>query len=384
MLMIICYLLPVQFSTAQNDPYNHAVCDTRVSDTGYYMRNAKAFLANAQQLLSPQTISMPYVIRVFIRIVRETDGTLPGCTMAQAIQNFTEMNGQYNSHNICFQLVGIDFINDSYLNNFNTAANIPVIYPNYIRNNNLDVEGAMTIFIHYNYLNNNGSSGNAYGIPNNFISVARWAATSPNVHSIFGHEIGHCLGLFHTFERFTHVDEVYESVTRTISNSCYNCPTEGDLCCDTPADYDAAPSYTNSTTCVYSSNIVGTCDQILYNPSTVNIMSYMPWTCISTTGTALSTDQQTRMHATINDQAQVIYPRVAHDDAILTSVSNSINKIVAYSAKNNLNTANGATIIQAGSTNAYYIAGSKLVFSPGVTFSPGAAGMVDIRIGSCN
>ena len=142
--------------------------------------------------------------------------------MEQALQNFNEMNAQYNGHNICFQLVGMDYIDDSYLNNFNTSGNLDDVYPDYIRNNNLDVNGAITIFVHYNFLNNNGSSGNAYGIPNNFLSVARWAATSSTVHSIFGHEMGHCLGLYHTFQK---QDGVQETVTRNAGNSCYNCAT---------------------------------------------------------------------------------------------------------------------------------------------------------------
>jgi len=56
------------------------------------------------------------------------------------------MNGQYNAHNICFQLAGIDFVNDSYLNNFNNSGDVDDVYPAYIRDNNLDVDGAMTIF----------------------------------------------------------------------------------------------------------------------------------------------------------------------------------------------------------------------------------------------
>ena len=138
-----------------------------------------------------------------------------------AIQNFDEMNGQFNGHNICFQLVGLDYIDDSYLNNFNSQALLSDgTYENYIKNNNYDVDGAVTIFIHYNYLNNSGSSGNAYGIPNHFMSIARWAVTSGTVHSIFGHETGHCLGLYHTFSRY---DDLQETVTRNVANSCYNC-----------------------------------------------------------------------------------------------------------------------------------------------------------------
>ena len=378
---IICILSMHCVFAQQQEPFNHPVCRTTVSDTGYYMRNAEAFLAAAKQNDPDNSaFTSPFNIRVFIRIVRQNDGTLPGCDMATAIQNFNEMNGQYNGHNICFQLVGIDFVNDTYLNNFNTVADLDVVYPNYIRNHNLDVDGAITIFIHYNFLNNSGSSGNAYGVPNNFMSVARWAATGTNVHSIFGHEMGHCLGLYHTFQKSKGVQE---SVTRNIFNMCYNCSNEGDLCCDTPADY--ANSQTNtSNTCVYSSSTTNACDGLQYSPSTINIMSYQPWSCISFTSTALTNDQRTRIHATLLNPLAPIFTRVAEDNIVLGTVSASSNEVRLYSAKNNVTTGSGVTVLQSGSSQAYYAAGNSVTIGPGVTFSPGSVGLANVSISSCN
>lgn len=388
-LALFCCLSFIKTVSAQTrDPHNHAVCRTEVHDSGYYMRNAEQFLATAltKKNADPaiDDFTSPYYVRVFIRIVRQDDGTLPGCDMATAIQNFNEMNGQYNAHNICFQLVGLDYVNDTYLNNFNTDANLDVVYPDYIRNNNLDVDGAMTIFIHYNFLNNNGSSGNAYGIPNNFMSIARWAVTSTNVSSIFGHEMGHCLGLYHTFTRF---DGVQESVTRNNANACYNCTTDGDLCCDTPADYrytgNASDDYVNNS-CVYSRNYTNPCDGLQYNPSTINIMSYMPWTCISTTSTALTANQRTRMHATILNPFGPVYSRVAEDNVVLNGVVVSSNVVRVYSAKNNLSNSNGTALSNTGSAKVYYAAGNSLTFYPGTSFTPGSSGLVNASISGCN
>ncbi len=367
-------------------PFQYAKCNTdKLSDSGYYMPHAESFLSQAmaqQKLENPLVdFTSPYYVRVFIRIVREDNGTLPGCTMEQALQNFNEMNDQYNGHNICFQLAGMDFVNDSYLNNFNTSSNLNAVYPAYIRDNNLDVNGAITIFIHYNFLNNSASSGNAYGIPNNFLSVARWAATSNTVHSIFGHEMGHCLGLYHTFQRR---DGVQETVTRNTGNSCYNCNNEGDLCCDTPADYTDSQDNTSSTTCIYGGTNTNACDGFRYNPSTVNIMSYQPWACISFTSTALTANQRTRMHASINNVLGPIYSRVAEDNVIQTSASTSSAAVRIYSAKNSYSTQGGATISHTGSSQAYYAAGSAVTFSPGVTLAPGSTGLVQVSISGCN
>ncbi len=364
------------------DPYNHAVCNTTVHDSGYYMPNAAAFLASvAAKQPDAVSFSSPYYVRIFIRIVREDNGTLPGCTVQEALQNFDEMNGQYAGHNICFQLMGIDFVDDSYLNNFNVSANLALIYPAYIKSNNLDVDSAVTIFIHYNFLNNNSSSGNAYGVPNNFMSIARWAVTSTNVHSIFGHEMGHCLGLYHTFEK---VNSVQESVTRNSGNSCYNCDSDGDLCCDTPADYPNSEDYTSSTTCIYSRVFLNTCDSLQYSPSTTNIMSYQPWACIPFGSSAITANQHTRMHATILNPLAPIFTRVAENSVALGSISASSNAVRVYSAKNSLTTAGNATISHTGSSQAYFAAGGSITFSPGVSFTPGSNGLAQASISGCN
>ena len=380
LLLFICFF-SLQHVVAQvKDPINHQKCLTKVHDSGYYMKNAEAFLAN-KQANDPANFTAPYFVRVFIRIVREDNGTLPGCTIETALQNFNEMNDQYVGHNICFQLMGIDFIDDSYLNNFNDKDKMDFTYPNYIRVNNLDVDGAMTIFVHYNFLNNNGSSGNAYDIPNNFLSVARWAVNSETVHSIFGHEMGHCLGLFHTFERYSGNQE---HVTRNESNSCYNCLFEGDLCCDTPADYDGSDAYTNSSTCDYSRNFENSCDLLQYHPLTNNIMSYHPWECISFNSSALTTNQRTRTHATINDNSGPVFNRVSEDNLVLNNVTASNNKIRVYAAKNNVTTGSGVTVTQSGSSKAYYAAGASITFSPGVTLTPGMDGLAQATISGCN
>lgn len=385
-IILITRVIPCIAQTAEKLPFQYARCNTdKLSDTGYYMPDAAEFLARtlAQRGINdPQNdFSAPYNIRVFIRIVREDNGTLPGCTMETALQNFNEMNDQYNAHNICFQLVGMDFVNDSYLNNFNTSANLDEVYPDYIKDNNLDVDGAITIFIHYNFLFNTGSSGNAYGIPNNFLSVARWAVNSSTVHSIFGHEMGHCLGLYHTFQRH---DGVQEAVTRNAGNNCYNCNTEGDLCCDTPADYTDSQDNTSSSTCNYSGTATNACDGLQYNPSTVNIMSYQPWSCISFTSTALTANQRTRMHATINNVSGPVFSRVSENNVAQGSVTTSSNAVRVYAAKNNFTTQAAATISHSGSSKVYYAAGDGITFSPGVTFTPGSTGLVQASISGCN
>lgn len=366
-------------------PRNNPGCSTGDSTKIAYLPDAENFLAQQLAARLGDTItndfSAPYNVRVFIRIVRQDDGTLPGCTKEEALQNFEEMKGQFTPHNICFQLAGLDFVDDTYLNNFNNSSYLDAIYPDYIKNNNLDVDGAITIFVHYNFLNNSGSSGNAYGIPNNFLSVARWAATAASVRSIFGHEMGHCLGLYHTFQK---MDGVQENVTRNVLNTCYNATSEGDLCADTPADFGTSDDFTNGTTCNYTGTATNSCDGLAYNPSTVNIMSYMPWTCISITGTALTSSQRTRMHSAINDPLGPLFTRVSENEVSLSGVVWSSNTIKLYGAKNNISHSNNTILSNTGSAKVYYVAGNSITFRTGATLAPGTTGLTNASISNCN
>lgn len=376
MLLLFCTAAAAQtLPVARHNPK----CATVRKPTDPVMMDPEAFIRQLRERGLTESITAPYYVRVLIRIVRQDNGTLPGCTVQEALDNFNQMNGQFNGHNICFQLAGIDFIDDTYLNNFNDENLLDSDYPAYIRNNNLDADGAMTIFVHYNFLNNNGSSGTAYGIPNNFLSVARWAATSTTVNSIFGHEMGHCLGLYHTFENIN----ANENVTRNSGSSCYNCNTSGDLCCDTPADYPDSDANTSSTTCTYSGSELDACF-VQYNPSTSNIMSYQPWECISVTSSAITANQRGRMHANIVNPLGPIITRVSDDNVTLGTGSFSSDRVRVYGAKYSITTNAGSTITHSVSTKTYFTAGSSITFGPGVSFVPGAAGVVNAAISSCN
>jgi hypothetical protein len=377
-------LLTICSTHAQQEklPYKHAQCHASYDSAAPAIPDAAAFLSNLQRLGLQTSVTAPYYVRVFIRIVRQDNGTLPGCTVEDALQNFYEMNGQYNGHNICFQLMGIDFVNDSYLNNFNNSSLLDTDYPQYIRDNNLDVDGAITIFVHYNFLNNISSSGNAYGIPNNFLSVARWAVSSNTVHSIFGHEMGHCLGLYHTFAS---VNGIAEKVTRNSGSACYNCNVGGDLCCDTPADYPNSQDNTSSSSCNYFGTATDNCSNpAQYDPSTSNIMSYQPWECISFNASAVTPNQRSRMHAHILDPQGLINSRVSEDNLTLGTGSYSTSQVRLYGAKYDITTGSNVTITHSGGSQAYFAAGNSITIGPNTHLAPGAAGVVNLSISGCN
>ncbi|RZM08035.1 MAG: hypothetical protein EOO88_50815, partial [Pedobacter sp.] len=83
---MLCFITATTAGKTQTNPlpFRYARCDTKAADTGYYMKDAAGFLARtlAARGIDPGTedFSAPYNVRVFIRIVRQDNGTLAGCT----------------------------------------------------------------------------------------------------------------------------------------------------------------------------------------------------------------------------------------------------------------------------------------------------------------
>jgi len=390
-LIFLSVLLSGNFVFAQNENRTRFNgCTTGENDSAKYMLNAKAFLTQkkseaAKGINGITSLTSPYLIKCFIRIFRNTDQTSQAVTIEQARQNFDEMAVQFFGHDICFQLIGIDFMNDDYGNTMPYDTLLGTDYKNYLTTKR--ATGCFTIFIHNAFVNS-GSSGYAYGIPNDFVSIARWAALRPNssnVRSIFAHEVGHGLGLYHTFQRQYYNDNTSkaEQVTRLPLNSCYSCESFGDLCCDTPADFLGSQQSVNAS-CVFIGTQKDTCGPTTYAPSIINIMSYMPWGCISATSTGFTTDQETRMQATINDNTGPIYFKIAPDVNFFGYNGSIPSGFYIVTARNTLT--NSGTGNYTGSSNVYLTATNtgSIVVGAGVTFSPSTNGLAMLNIAGCN
>jgi hypothetical protein len=203
-------------------------------------------------------------IRVFFVICANTDGTAPAATTAQVLQEFATMQADFAPGNICFINAGISQVNNTTLNHIDL-------------DNNSDAEdlfegrripGCLTIFYTREIRGTNSASGGtiggyAFDIPNTFCIVSS-GNLGGNTSS---HEVGHCLGLLHTFADAGRLLE-------TISGS--NCDHAGDLVCDTRSD----PYNLREEDCYREVNnfYTGTCKDSEgnsnYSPPYTNIMSY--------------------------------------------------------------------------------------------------------------
>ncbi|MAT54695.1 MAG: hypothetical protein CMN32_09455 [Saprospirales bacterium] len=96
------------------------------------------------------------------------------------------------------------------------------------------------------------------------------------------HQIGHYFGLYHTHHASSVIEA--EHVTRTQTDTCYNCATAGDLLCDTEADPGLSALNVDAM-CNYLGLVKDSCNlatpaQILdYTPDVSNLMSLAPANC---------------------------------------------------------------------------------------------------------
>lgn len=232
---------------------------------------ANPFIITQKLKDSLNTIKTPnvnnyYLIRIQINVFANDDGSKLAASNKDILRQFQNMANQYAAHNIYFTLMEIKQYNNTDLNNHNASTEYDELNP-YRRAN------CFNIFIHDNLIDDSGGlNGTAYMIPNTNFDISEWggAITSTTNLTVMGHELGHALGLYHTFESFRGTRK--EKVDR--SGSCKNCDNNGDNLCDTPADLDIDVN----NACEYIGTKLDACGAA-YTPMTNNIMAYGPREC---------------------------------------------------------------------------------------------------------
>ncbi|GEM_PF-1453647 len=228
------------------------------------------------------SVSNTYTIGIFFHVMRLSNGT-GGQTQQEVNNAFNTLESDYQSYNLHFLLLGIDEIwNDNFYNQTNFCAD------NYC-NTDLNGDGKFDVFspnshAHaidiYLFANDRLNFGLAANIPGTALVIGGNSFNTNLASShVLSHEMGHCLGLFHTFHG---TDRVHEPVGCAEFVNGSNGTTCGDFVQDTPADPSRIFDCGTQNTCTWncsSSFVDGNGDH--YNPDTHLFMSYTFPNCMN-------------------------------------------------------------------------------------------------------
>jgi Metallo-peptidase family M12 len=328
-----------------------------------------------QQRLAARGVAatLPYPVKIFVVIFADNDGSNVAVTETEVLRQIGNMQSFYAPRNICFILTGITQVNSTDLNSQDTDTETIELSP-YVRNNHV------TIFVHAALFSTSDGSWNgfAYGIPNTFLSMVRGAINSTSNLSTLAHEMGHCFGLYHSFQsRTTNGVTTRENVAR--SGGCKNCDDEGDLLCDTNADRNIDDVEVSASTCNYLGNATDACGSSLLM-TTTNIMTYGRRSCRDN----FTAGQGTRARAFLITDLGLL--GALADDAIVVIPNVNVNSGERiYAARNTLSVDPASTITYSGSSRTYF-SSKAVTIRDGIIFSPSTnTGLVHIRAGTfCN
>ena len=316
---------------------------------------------NFLETIPPQQFATPsdnYVLRVYAHIIRRSNGT-GGQTQAAVIQGLNIAAADFLPHGICISLLGIDEIwNDTYYNmsNFSIDNNGDGKFDNFSPNSH---SNAIDLYLL-------GTDGNMQGgVAANIVATSLalggvFSGINLVSSHILSHEMGHCIGLYHTFHGMC------EGGCRELVNGS-NCTSCGDFVCDTRPD---PQTFSTNANCSWNgANCgIGSTDAngAPYNPATNLIMAYVPPNCMQ----LFTTGQGTRMRTAIANSA-LLQGIIVPNTLTLSSLTVGSGVTALYDVLNYL-TAQSSVAVQSGGSLTLR-AGVEVVLANGFSAAPGAA-----------
>ncbi|MBC7936362.1 MAG: hypothetical protein H7Y86_13510 [Rhizobacter sp.] len=304
------------------------------------------------------------MLRLYVIITKPTyQAGTPAQDEHEILAHLEWMRQHYAPYGICFILQGMEVLVSDELNVVDPDSNDDFLALQAIANQR---PTCMTIFVHGAIEGN--VAGTAWGIPSTFVSL-EGSYTWSGFPVLASHEIGHALGLLHTFETYYGK----EAVNRT--GSCVNCDVAGDLLCDTPADKENVGSQYFNSNCEYLLTTADSCGNT-YLMAPANIMSYHLIIC--PTPFHLTAGQGARMNYTI-DNTQALLNRMLTINAYTTTLNQNLNSgYYEYVYRNNI-TINAPSYNVGGSARVHMSSG-EIDLKPGTTLSTaGGNGIVVVR-----
>ncbi len=166
-----------------------------------------------------------FLIRIFFHIGTDDNGSNATITPQMLRQEFDTLRADYAGSGICFSFAGYDYMNSSKLNNnFNKNTDDPALFDGYRQASCINVFYIQQINgTNSACASNCGIGGTSLSIPSTICLISKGNIGPGRTIS---HEVGHCMGLLHTFETARGVENIDGG----------NASSAGDLITDTPAD----------------------------------------------------------------------------------------------------------------------------------------------------
>lgn len=309
------------------------------------------------------------VMKMYIVVYSDDNGTNTAIDEATLKNEIAFTNTVYNQGDICFTIVGIEFRNSTVYNN-------PAYPDNYTSQ---QVAGAFTVFIVHSIDGQVGNNGTFGWAPNTPASYMVTKNAGFGTRRTFIHEMGHALGLAHTFNGTGH-DPDNVGCDELVNGS--NGTTCGDFVADTPADpYTRCGDAISGCTFPYTAPACKDANGASYSPQMNNYMSY--WPNFGCNRTVFTAGQYTRMQSTIDNNATLSsFLATDYVDLTNTIISSGFVKQAAKLTLNAGNIGGAGNYTVNGSAQAAY-SSSLVILKPGFTAAPNASGIVRILANNC-